>query len=191
MLALNMLFLMVLDVIVSPSNHKDVASNQSEYYSGLQFRQRQDCTKIKDKTTYKYMYTFINFTCFFKLRIVFKCIYLYVHTDCCTRLIPLRATTKRDQLFRTERRSHTTPPSNLLTIIPSGCLRISGPRETETSPSSIASITNRLFTARSSGSHNVMAHSTRQRSASSRAAGQTGFKLEQMWHVLAHVVRVT
>jgi hypothetical protein len=31
MLALNMLFLMVLDVIVSPSNHKDVASNQSEY----------------------------------------------------------------------------------------------------------------------------------------------------------------
>lgn len=109
MLALNMLFLMVLDVIVSPSNHKDVASNQSEYYSGLQFRQRQDCTKIKDKTTYKYMYTFINFTCFFKLRIVFKCIYLYVHTDCCTRLIPLRATTKRDQLFRTERRSHTTP----------------------------------------------------------------------------------
>jgi hypothetical protein len=119
----------------------------------------QDCTKIKDKTTYKYIYIyiFINFTCFFKLRIVFKCIYLNVHTDCCTPLIPLRATTKRDQFFRTEWRSHTTPPSNLLTIIPLRCLRISGPRETETSPSSIASIINRLSTARSSGSDNVMA----------------------------------
>lgn len=52
------------DMVVPSSNHNDVASNKSTCFSRLQFQQRQDWTKQKDKKTYKYIYTFMNFTCF-------------------------------------------------------------------------------------------------------------------------------